>query len=264
MTIASTPNGIGNMFHRLWLNGDFSRHKIDWRQYPRYWTPEEKAKGIPAESSAWYKANRPNYTDRSWASEYECDFANSGGSVFRNVTNCAIAESLENGLLGRQYVIGVDWGRSDDATVFLVLDVNTREQVYMDRMLSTDFASQRLRLKALCERFNNAIVLAEQNSIGQPQIEALQGMGVPVNGFLTTNATKAEIIQALELAFERNEIKIQNNEILINELMAFAGEKLPSGLIRYGAPEGMHDDTVIALCLAWWAAVGGSQWDTIG
>ena len=250
MTIASTPNGIGNMFHRLWSSGDFSRHKIDWRQCPRYWTPEEKAKGIPAESGAWYKANRPNYTDQSWASEYECDFINSGGGVFRNVVDCAIENKLDNGVGGRQYVIGVDWGRTTDATVFIVVDVIARAAVFMDRMLDTDFASQRIRLKALSDRFNSAVCTVETNSIGQPQLEALQAMGLPVQGFYTTNATKAEIISALQLALEQKNITFINDTVLIGELMAYRSERLASGLLRYGAPEGMHDDTVMALALA--------------
>ena len=75
-------------------------------------------------------------------------------------------------------------------------------------------------------------------------------MKVPINGFTTTNATKAQIIQSLELAFEQKTIKLLNNSIQIAELMAFESEKLPSGLVRYGAPEGMHDDTVMALALA--------------
>ncbi len=32
-------------------------------------------------------------------------------------------------------------------------------------------------------------------------------------------------------------------------------ERLPSGLLRYGAPEGMHDDMVMSLALAWQAVV---------
>jgi hypothetical protein len=54
------------------------------------------------------------------------------------------------------------------------------------------------------------------------------------------------------LAFEREEIKIQNDPVLIGELQSFEGTTLPaSGLLRYSAPEGQHDDTVIALALAW-------------
>ena len=28
-------------------------------------------------------------------------------------------------------------------------------------------------------------------------------------------------------------------------------QRLPSGMMRYSAPDGMHDDTVMALALAW-------------
>ena len=100
----------------------------------------------------------------------------------------------------------------------------------------------------------------EQNSIGQPQIEELQRMGVPASGFITTNQTKAQIVDALALAFEQDKIKIPNDPTLISELMAYQSEKLPSGVLRYSAPEGMHDDCVIALALAWWAGAGGQTW----
>ena len=39
--------------------------------------------------------------------------------------------------------------------------------------------------------------------------------------------------------------------MLIGELAAYQAEKLPSGLLRYGAPSGQHDDTVMALAVAW-------------
>jgi hypothetical protein len=40
--------------------------------------------------------------------------------------------------------------------------------------------------------------------------------------------------------------------------MAYESEKLPSGLIRYGAPDGMHDDTVMALAIALYGISRGS------
>jgi len=137
----------------------------------------------------------------------------------------------------------------------------SREQVESARVEAQDAANAGApRVAALSERFNRAAILAESNSIGQPNIEALQDMGLYVQGFQTTNATKAEIIQSLELSFERADIQILNDELLINELIAYQSERLPSGLVRYGAPEGMHDDAVIALALAWWQAVGANTW----
>ena len=85
-------------------------------------------------------------------------------------------------------------------------------------------------------------------------MEALQGMGVPVQGFETTNSTKAKIINALQLAFEQEGIRLIDDKVQAAELMAYQSERLPSGLVRYNAPKGMHDDTVMALALAWAAA----------
>jgi hypothetical protein len=45
--------------------------------------------------------------------------------------------------------------------------------------------------------------------------------------------------------------------------MAYQSEKLPSGLVRYGAPEGMHDDTVMALAIGW-NAIDNQPWYSIG
>jgi len=82
---------------------------------------------------------------------------------------------------------------------------------------------------------------------------------VSITPFTTTNATKAGIIQALELAFERGEITLLTDELQINELTAYQSEKLPSGLVRYGSPEGLHDDTVMALAMAW-SGVSDNTW----
>jgi hypothetical protein len=76
---------------------------------------------------------------------------------------------------------------------------------------------------------------------------------------MTTNATKANVVQKLQLAFEQGKILLLNDDVQRSELMAYQAEKLPSGLLRYGSPDGMHDDTVIALALAWYGA-GDDNW----
>jgi phage terminase large subunit-like protein len=166
----------------------------------------------------------------------------------------ATAQEQDAAWEGHNYVIGVDWGRTNDATVFAVVDTVERALVYLDRMIDTDYDSQRLRLRALSDRFGNPPIIAEANSIGLPNIERLQNMGLAVQGFNTTNASKAEAIQALELAFESGDIRILEDDILTAELMAYEAERLPSGLVRYGAPSGAHDDCVMALALAWFGA----------
>ncbi|MBI3282164.1 MAG: hypothetical protein HYZ57_20275 [Acidobacteria bacterium] len=54
-------------------------------------------------------------------------------------------------------------------------------------------------------------------------------------------------------------IRILNDPVLIGELCAYRGEVLPRGLMRCTAPSGQHDDTVIALALAWAAVTGKAR-----
>lgn len=86
-------------------------------------------------------------------------------------------------------------------------------------------------------------------------------MGMPVQPFITTNATKQRAIDELALAFERRAIKILDDDTLINELEAYTQERLPGGAIRYGAPPGMHDDCVMALAIGWYGASGAGTED---
>jgi hypothetical protein len=248
---AGTPKG---------RNGFWQLYNITDKNWMRW---QMSSYSNPHILAAELDALKATMLERAWRQEIMAEFLDDGGGVFRFVMEAAILSPADP-IPGRQYVIGVDWGRTNDATVFSVLDITERVQVYVDRMTDTDYASQRLRLKALSQRYNGAPVLAESNSMGQPNIEALQMMEVPVTGFTTTNATKAQIIQALELAFEQRAIKILDNDMQTAELMAYESEKLPSGLVRYSAPEGMHDDTVMALALAWWVTGGSNTWDVIG
>ena len=79
--------------------------------------------------------------------------------------------------------------------------------------------------------------------------------GTSVQGYQFTNTSKANVVEELSLAFEQGALTILDDPILVGELLAYEMERLPGGLIRYGAPAGMHDDTVMALALAW-AGVG--------
>src|SRR5690348_8160825 len=128
--------------------------------------------------------------------------------------------------------------------------------VALDRSNRVDYSLQCERLKALSERWQPQQIIAEQNSVGQPVIEQLTRDGLRIHPFTTTQTSKAKAIEALALAFERGDIRILNDPVLVSELVAYQAEPLPSGLLRYGAPAGQHDDTVMALAIAWSAVSG--------
>jgi hypothetical protein len=140
--------------------------------------------------------------------------------------------------------------------VFLVLDITARAVVALDRSNRVDYTLQCGRLRSLNEHWRPKQIIAEQNSIGQPVIEQLERDGLRIQPFTTTNASKAQAIEALALAFERGDIRILNDAVLVSELVAYQAERLPSGLMRYGAPSGQHDDCVMALAIAWVSVSG--------
>jgi hypothetical protein len=175
--------------------------------------------------------------------------------LFRGVREAATAQPLENGHPAGYYIAGLDWGRVNDYTVLTIIEAASKQVVYMDRFNKVGYSTQRDRIKAACQRFNVRAVFAEANSMGEPNIEELIKDGLPVVRFVTTNASKAMIVDALVLAFEQNEIAILEDEDAIGELESFQQTRLPGGMMRYAAPEGMHDDCVISMALAWWGVI---------
>lgn len=190
-------------------------------------------------------------TDEDYQQEILAKFLEGEGAVFRRVDEVCTADIREP-IGADNYIYGVDWAQSKDFTCIVVLDPRDNTVVYMDRFNGIDWALQRGRLSALITKYPPRTIWAEANSIGSPNIEALQREGLPVRSFMTTAQSKPPLIESLVLAFERGEITALNNPILKGELMAYERKVSPTtGRSQYSAPEGMHDDTVIALALAW-------------
>jgi hypothetical protein len=286
---ASTPRGR-NWFWQLFLQGQNAGFP-DWEawQYPTAANPHIKAAEI--------EAARLGMPERFFRQEYEAVFLDDGGAVFRNVEGTCILtpqpvnltprpplqsiyltpqpplhsiyltpqpplHSMERGSeeVGQAYYFGVDWGKENDYTCVSVM---TREgrQGWLERFNQIGWAVQRGRLTQLYERFRPSVILAEENSIGSVNIEALQAEGLPMRGFMTTAKSKGPLIDHLALAMEKAEVMLLNDPILKHELMAYEMKRTSQGW-AYSAPPGGHDDTVIATALSLWAAkrFGGVLW----
>jgi hypothetical protein len=248
----STPKGH-NWFWRLWNWGQDDM-EVDWQSW-RYPTSTN-----PYIDPGEIEAAKRNLPERVFLQEYMAEFIEDAGGVFRGVMDAATATELDEPVDGHDYIFGVDWGKSNDFTVITGIDVVDNSVVVLDRFNQIDYVVQVGRLKALCEKFKPSAVVVETNSMGGPLVEQLERDGLPIQPFTTTNATKAQIIDKLALAFERKEISILNDSVLVGELQAYEMERLPSGTFRYNAPEGMHDDTVMSLALAWHGANIDNWW----
>lgn len=249
----STPRGL-NFFHALYQRGQ-DPAQTDWASW-RAPTIEN-----PYISPAEIEAAKRDSPEQTSAQEFDAQFLADGTSVFRHVEAASTGRWHDRAESGRAYIVGCDWGQTADFTVFSVLDVTLLpfEQVHLERSNQVDYLVQSARLQILSEKFRPQLIVAESNSIGRVVIELLRQRNLPVWSYETTNATKAAAVQALQLAFDERWLRILEDPTQKGELMAFTSERLPSGMLRYGAPEGMHDDTVIALALAWVGACAGEQ-----
>ena len=243
----SSPDGLNHFYD------DFQRGQDD--QYPDYESfqfPTSSNPYIPEDYLAREKLVKP---EAAYLQEYEAAFRSGEGTIFRKVHEAlGRARAQERAIRGHQYLFTVDWGQSNDFTVIAVVDLGSRELVHLERFNEISWRIQRARLIALFERFLPINIVVEANSIGGPNIEALQDEGLPVIPFWTTNTTKRTIVNELVLALERGNFALLDDPNIKNELLSFAGKRSPiAGTMTYSAPEGKHDDIVIALCLAAWA-----------
>lgn len=248
--LLSTPKGRGFFWEC------FQRGQTDTEHEWRCWQLPTSAN--PHIAPAEIEAMRRELPERVYMQEIEAQFLDSGGGVFQRVLEAATAEPLDVPLPDRSYVMGVDWARSGDYTCFIVLDT-AGTMVYLDHFTDIAFDIQIGRLRKLYDRFQPLAILAEENSLGMPLVEQLAREGYPIRGMRTTNASKAAWIDALALAFEQQHIAILNHPRLIDELLAFERTTLSSGVPRYAAPKGAHDDLVMALAIAWQGCTKGGK-----
>ena len=161
----STPKGIANYFHEIYQRGvDLANE--DWASWQM---PSSTNPFIPAGE---IDSARGDMTDLAFAQEYLAQFVSWEGSVFRCIDQ---AVYVPPDAARAAVLIGVDWGRTHDFTVFVAVDPHGRV-LALDRFRGMGYALQRERLREFWMRVSGgrAIILAESNSMGGPVIEQLQ------------------------------------------------------------------------------------------
>lgn len=239
--LLSSPNGK-NWF---WERYTYARRGTAWRRF--HFTAYDNPLIEPAELDAIHLQT----PERVWLEEYMAEFNDDAGQVFRGLHDAATAPLDARPHPDRRCCFGVDWGRENDYTVIVVIDSATHQMLAYDRFNQVNWSLQRGRLRALYDHWQPVNIYAEANSIGAPNIEALQQEGLPVYPFVTTAASKSPLIESLALAIERRDLALLPDDLLLEELANYRMERLPAGGYRYTAPSGLHDDLVIATALAW-------------
>lgn len=237
-----TPNGR-NHAYEYWI-----RHKNN-PEWGRYELPVSKSGLIPAEEVAKIRAEIPQ---RVFAQEFECVFGDDSSGVFKGVDLCVYGQ-YEPKRQGFTYVTGVDLAKHEDYTVVMTLCRETRHFVSFRRFNQLEWSVQK---EAILDEVNKygSMCVVDATGVGDPVAEDLIRAGVNVKPFHITHPAKKELIDRLAVSIEQRLVTFPNNEQLVDELKSFTYYLTDSRNIKFGAPEGMHDDCVMAMSLTVWGA----------
>ena len=275
----SSPNGIGNWFHKTYedsQNGQnlFTPSYLPWDVHPE-------------RDQEWFESETKNLGKREIAQEYLCSFNASGETVIdpddMELLRKNVSEPKHKSWVDRNYhiwkpynhqgkyllVADVARGDGEDYSVFHILNASTMEQVaeYQGKCEPDQFC--RLLIDAGKE-YGNALIVIENNNIGftvaqrvvemgyrnvyysnkttHEYIEAVSAIGnsAAVPGFTTSVKTRPLIIAKLDEMIRNKAVTI-NSARLIRELEKFIWV---NG--RPEAQKGYNDDLVMSLAIACW------------
>lgn len=179
--------------------------------------------------------------------EYLAKFIDSGGEVFSGLDQLVQTPTTQRS----PYFIGVDFGKSNDWTVAIVMD-SSGQIVDWYRDQQEEWGHMIKSIATLSKKWN-ATTMCEVNGVGDPLFEQLRKLWTNTYPFVTTNKSKQEIIEGLILDTNSKEISIPSRDLfpaLWSEMETFTYDYNPkTRSIKYGHPNGLHDDTVISLAI---------------
>jgi hypothetical protein len=194
-------------------------------------------------------------TEEAYKQEILAEFLELEGAVFRNIgPNLYTPDATHAGYKLHRIVAGLDWGRQNDATVLSIGCADCCKELALHRLTKIDYPTQRAHIKDWLSAWGNPDLLGEANSIGLPNIEQLRVDGVRCAPFDTTLESKSKIIVNMQLALERETWKWVDNKVATSEFEAYEMKPTRTGQASYAAPEGLHDDCVMARCIMLWRA----------
>jgi hypothetical protein len=281
----STPNGVGNWFHRTWVGSEEGTNPFN--PISLHWTVH------PERNQAWRDEQTKLLGVKISNQECDVSFISSGDTViepdtlmFYKETHCK--DPIEKGYIdsnlwkweypdfNKSYMVVADVARGDgaDYSTAHVIDIDTATQVaeYRGKLETKDFGNF---LVSLSTEYNDALLVIENANIGWAVIQQVinreyknlfymskdlkyvdvenqitnkyraEERGL-VAGFSTTSKTRPLIISKLDEYFREKSVIIRSTR-LIDELFTFI---FING--RAEAMKGYNDDLVMAFGIGLW------------
>ena len=281
----STPNGVGNWFHKTWVDAEEGRGMFN--PIKLHWTVH------PDRDEDWRKEQDTLLGPSSAAQDCDCDFLTSGTGVIdavlleklrkeqciEPVEKRGIDSNMwvwEQPNYSKDYIVCADVSRGDgtDYSAFHVIELESLTQVaeYRGRVNTKDFGNM---LVSVATEYNDALLIIENNNIGWATIQQVIDRDYPnlfytskdlqyvdvqhqvtnkhyseekrmVAGFSTTSKTRPLIISKLEEFFREESVVVRSNR-LIDELLTFVYINN-----RAEAMAGYNDDLVMSFAIGLW------------
>jgi hypothetical protein len=155
---------------------------------------------------------------------------------------------------GNLYYGGLDIARFRDWTVYVIYN-GRGDLVAWDRYHRMSFERQYERIMGLHKHYNQALTAVDQTAIGIAPVEALRARGMLLRPqMIASNQEKRRLVDQLALRIGDRGYRFPQWDQLINEFDRYEATEVtsPNGntYVRYSAPAGFYDDTVMATALA--------------
>jgi len=280
--LISSPNGVGGLYYRLWVEAEAGTNEFNPIRLP--WTVH------PEHDEEWFVKETRNLPKRKVSQEYLCDFISSGDTFLQSedledlrsmirppIEKAGFDRNIwiwEQPEVEKSYVISADVARGDasDYSAFHVVNQKTCEVVaeYMGKIPPEKFADL---LSEWGKKYNNALICPENNTFGYFVNVKLRDTGYqrlyysghrgdpfsysPVTqdelpGFQTNQKSRVQILTKLEELIRNKTLK-SHSQRLYDQLQAFIwnGNK-PM------ASKDSHDDLIMSLAIGTWLTEGGT------
>ena len=225
----STPKGK-NFFYSLYLKNE----EPDWESF-KFTTYDN-----PHIDKTEIDDARTQIPEVVFEQEYMANpsenAANPFGSAF--IKQCTFELSHEPPI-----AFGVDLAKSVDFTAIIGLDRNG-SVCHFER-----FQKDWRQTKQVINSLPKVPILMDSTGVGDPIFEDLQRDGVNVQGYKFSSTSKQQLMEGLASAIHQRKITFPDGHIT-QELEIFEYQYTSFG-VKYSAPQGFHDDCVMALGLAW-------------
>lgn len=289
--ILSTPNGVGNFFHKKWVESETGpqNQRLNRITLPWHLHPERDQK--------WRDEQTKLSGAKGAAQECDCEFSTSGNTVIeipvldwyeKTQIRAPIEErGVDKGYWifdypkpGRSYMVSADVSRGDaqDFSAAHVIDIESLEQVaeYKGKLPTKEFGRA---LVTMATEYNTALLVVENANIGWAVIQEILDINYPNLFYSSSDLQYVDVEQQMTnkintaerkmtpgfttsnktrpLVISKLESYFRNKEVtirssrLIEELKVFVWKQGGTSL-KAEAMEGYNDDLVLAFGIAMW------------